>query len=307
MEFLQIKGAFIAIGMVLLTVFSVAAGNYMFYKKRKSVTLQDPNKKYRLRLIQKSIINYNTRKFRFALPSVYHTLGLPLGLPPGKYVYLSTRIKGNLVVRPYTPVSCEDMGYVDFIVKIYFKDEHPDFPEGGKMSQYLDNLSIRDSIEVQGPRGLLEYEGKGYFAIQPNKRSPAVRKFVRQLGMIAGGTGLTPMLQLIQTILKDPEDETKCFLLFANKSEQDIILRHDLDNLQKEHSERFTLWFTVENAPQDWEYGKGFIDSNMIQEHLPPPADDTFILLCGPPAMIKLACKPSLDLLGYDENMCFVY
>ncbi|CAI9535416.1 unnamed protein product [Staurois parvus] len=232
---------------------------------------------------------------------------MPLCIFLGKYVYLSTRIKGNLVVRPYTPVSCDEAGYVDFIVKIYFQDEHPDFPEGGKMSQYLENLSIRDSIEVQGPRGLLEYEGKGYFAIQPNRRSPAARKFVRQLGMIAGGTGLTPMLQLIQTILKDPEDETKCFLLFANKSEQDIILRHDLDKLQNEHSERFTLWFTVDNAHQDWEYSKGLIDSNMIREHLPPPADDTFILLCGPPAMIKLACEPSLDLLGYEENMCFVY
>ncbi|KAM5180416.1 NADH-cytochrome b5 reductase 1 [Mantella aurantiaca] len=289
--------------MVLLTVFSVAAGNYIFYKKRKSVTLQDPNRKYRLRLIQKSIINHNTRRFRFALPSMYQTLGNP----PGKYVYLSTRNKGNLVVRPYTPVSCEEIGYVDFIIKIYFTDEHPDFPEGGKMSQYLDNLCIGDSIEVQGPRGLLEYEGKGYFAIQPDKKSPAVGKFVSRLGMIAGGTGLTPMLQLIQTILNDPEDETKCSLLFANKSEDDIILRHSLEKLQQEHSERFTLWFTVDNAPQDWEYSKGFIDSKMIQEHLPLPADDTIILLCGPPAMIKLACKPSLDLLGYDENMCFVY
>ncbi|XP_072278467.1 NADH-cytochrome b5 reductase 1 isoform X2 [Pyxicephalus adspersus] len=247
MEFLQIKGAFVAIGMVLLTVFSVAAGNYMYHKKRKSVTLQDPNKKYRLRLIQKSIINHNTRRFHFALPSIFHTLGLP----PGKYVYLSTKIKGNLVVRPYTPVSYEDMGYVDFIIKIYFRDEHPEFPEGGKMTQYLDNLTIGDSIEIQGPRGLLEYEGKGYFAIQPNKRSPAQRKFVRHLGMIAGGTGLTPMLQIIQTILKYPEDETKCFLLFANKSENDIILRHELDKIQKEHSERFTLWFTVDNATQE--------------------------------------------------------
>nr|DBA33806.1 TPA: hypothetical protein GDO54_001437 [Pyxicephalus adspersus] len=289
--------------MVLLTVFSVAAGNYMYHKKRKSVTLQDPNKKYRLRLIQKSIINHNTRRFHFALPSIFHTLGLP----PGKYVYLSTKIKGNLVVRPYTPVSYEDMGYVDFIIKIYFRDEHPEFPEGGKMTQYLDNLTIGDSIEIQGPRGLLEYEGKGYFAIQPNKRSPAQRKFVRHLGMIAGGTGLTPMLQIIQTILKYPEDETKCFLLFANKSENDIILRHELDKIQKEHSERFTLWFTVDNATQDWEYSTGFVDSKMIQEHLPPPADDTIILLCGPPAMITLACKPSLDLLGYEENMCFVY
>lgn len=119
MGFLQIKAAFVAIGMVLLTMFGVAAGNYMINKTRKCVTLQDPNRKYRLRLTQKIVINHNTRRFRFALPSMNHTLGLP----PGKYVYLSARINGNLVVRPYTPLCCDDKGYVDFVVKVYFKDQ----------------------------------------------------------------------------------------------------------------------------------------------------------------------------------------
>ncbi|XP_066440278.1 NADH-cytochrome b5 reductase 1 [Eleutherodactylus coqui] len=299
----QIKGAFLAIGMVLLTMFGVAAGNYMINKIRKGVTLQDPNKKYRLRLINKIAINHNTRRLRFALPSMCHTLGLP----PGKCVYLSARINGNLVVRPYTPVCCNDKGYVDLIVKVYFKDQNPDFPEGGKMSQYLDNLSIGETIEFQGPRGLLVYQGEGYFTIQPNKRSPAERKFARQVGMIAGGSGVTPMIQLIQTILSDPEDETKCFLLFANKSEDDIIFRNDLEKLKDEYSEQFKLWFTVDSPPEEWEYSKGFIDTKMIEEHLPPPAEDVIILLCGPPAMIKLSCKPSLNILGYHENMCYTF
>ncbi|XP_063807864.1 NADH-cytochrome b5 reductase 1 [Pseudophryne corroboree] len=224
-----------------------------------------------------------------------------------KYVYLSARVNDNLVVRPYTPISCDDKGYVDLIVKIYSKDQNPDFPEGGKMSQYLDSLSVGDKIEFQGPKGLLMYEGKGQFLIQPNKRSLAIRKSVHQVGMIAGGTGLTPMLQLIQSILKDPEDETKCFLLFANKTEQDILLRDDLEKLKEKDSERFKLWFTVDSAPEEWEYSQGYIDSKMIQAHLPSPADDILILLCGPPAMITLACKPSLDFLGYQENMYFVY
>ncbi|XP_071989598.1 NADH-cytochrome b5 reductase 1 [Engystomops pustulosus] len=225
----------------------------------------------------------------------------------GKCVYLSARINGNLVVRPYTPVCCDDKGYVDLIVKVYFKDQNPDFPEGGKMSQYLEHLSIGESIEFQGPKGLLEYKGKGFFAIQPNKNSPTERRFARKVGMIAGGTGLTPMLQLIQAIINDPEDETKCFLLYANKSKDDILLRNDLEKLRDAYSEHFKLWFTVDIATEEWEYGKGFIDAKMIQEHLPPPADDIIILLCGPPAMVKLACRPSLNILGYHENMYYVF
>ncbi|KAG8451335.1 hypothetical protein GDO86_003519 [Hymenochirus boettgeri] len=226
----------------------------------------------------------------------------------GKHVYLVATINGNLVVRPYTPISTDDeRGYVDLIVKIYFRGQHPNYPDGGKMSQYLENLSIGNIIEVQGPRGLLAYKGKGQFEIQPNKKSAAVRKCARQVGMIAGGTGLTPMLQLIKTILNEPEDLTKCSLLFANKSESDIILRKELQELQLKHSGRFRVWFAVDNAPRGWEYSKGVINREMMQAQLPPPADDVLILLCGPPAMIQITCKPNLSLLGYQEDMCFIY
>ena len=40
-------------------------------------------------------------------------------MPPGKHVYLSARIDGSLVIRPYTPVtSDEDLGYVDLVIKV---------------------------------------------------------------------------------------------------------------------------------------------------------------------------------------------
>ena len=45
----------------------------------------------------------------------------------------------------------------------------------------------------------------------------------------------------------------------------------------------------------------------MIKEHLPEPSADTLILMCGPPPMIKFACLPNLDKLGYTEDMYFAY
>ena len=45
--------------------------------------------------------------------------------------------------------------------QVYFKNVHPKFPEGGKMSQHLESMSIGDFIDVRGPNGLLVYEGKG--------------------------------------------------------------------------------------------------------------------------------------------------
>jgi cytochrome-b5 reductase len=45
--------------------------------------------------------------------------------------------------------------------KVYKPNIHPKFPDGGKMSQYLDKMSIGDSIDVKGPSGRLTYKRKG--------------------------------------------------------------------------------------------------------------------------------------------------
>ncbi|KAM3858950.1 NADH-cytochrome b5 reductase 3 [Diretmus argenteus] len=275
----------------------------LFFSKRKpAITLEDPNIKYALRLIDKQIVSHDTRKFRFALPSPEHVLGLPIG----QHIYLSARIDGKLVVRPYTPVSSDDdKGYVDLVVKIYFKDVNPKFPEGGKMSQYLESLKINDTIDFRGPSGLLIYKGKGVFAIQADKKAPPEMKTAKHVGMIAGGTGITPMLQLITAVMKDPQDQTVCHLLFANQTEKDILLRPELEEIMVNHPDRFQLWFTVDRAPDDWEYSEGFISEDMVRDHLPPPDEDTLILMCGPPPMIQFACVPNLDKVGHSNSQRF--
>ncbi|KAJ6666373.1 hypothetical protein lerEdw1_000646 [Lerista edwardsae] len=285
----------------------------LFSKSRPAITLENPDIKYPLRLIDKEEISHDTRKFRFALPSPDHILGLPIG----QHIYLSARIDGNLVIRPYTPVSSDDdKGYVDLVVKIYFRGVHPKFPEGGKMSQYLENLRTGDTIDFRGPSGLLVYKGKGMtdfykyvrvFAIRPDKKSEPVLKHVKYVGMIAGGTGITPMLQLIRAIMKDRDDPTICHLLFANQTEKDILLRPELEEVQARHSQRFKLWYTLDRAPESWDYGHGFVNQEMIKDHMPPPQDDVLILMCGPPPMIQYACIPNLDKLGYSKEMRFAY
>lgn len=296
----------VAVTAGVLVVSTVAVLGYFFLgrKKKSQITLVDPSEKYKLRLIDKEVISHDTRKFRFALPSPEHILGLPVG----KHVYLSARIDGNLVVRPYTPVSSDDdKGFVDLVVKIYFKNVNPKFPEGGKMSQYLESLKLGDVVDFRGPGGLLEYKGNGLVAVQADKKSEPEMKKASTLGLIAGGTGITPMLQLIRDIMKNPNDKTTCSLLFANQTEQDILLRDELEEIQARHPEKFKLWFTVDRAPADWEYSEGFISASMIQEHLPPPSDECIILMCGPPPMIQFACNPNLDKLGYRQSQRFTY
>lgn len=273
-------------------------------KKKNPVTLQNPEVKYPLKLIDREEVSHDTRRFRFALPSMDHILGLPVG----QHIYLSARIDGSLVIRPYTPVSSDDdKGYMDLVIKVYFKDVNPKFPAGGKMSQYLNNMEIGDYIDVRGPSGLLVYDGCGQFKIRADKKSEPKTVTAKRVGMIAGGTGITPMLQLARHVLKDENDKTELALLFANQTEDDILLRPELEDIQQTYGDRFKLWFTLDRPPADWKYSSGFVNDTMIKEHLPPPGEGTLILMCGPPPMINFACLPNLDKLGYTSDMRFSY
>ncbi|NXJ59661.1 NB5R3 reductase, partial [Rostratula benghalensis] len=282
----------------------------LFRNPQPAITLKDPEVKYALRLIDKEEVSHDTRRFRFALPSIDHVLGLPIG----QHIYLSARIDGALVVRPYTPVSSDDdKGFVDLVVKIYFRGVHPKFPDGGKMTQYLDSLKTGDTIDFRGPSGLLVYKGKGkadsedIIYPEPEKKAEPVTKTVKYVGMIAGGTGITPMLQIIRAIIKDKDDPTVCQLLFANQSEKDILLRSELEEIQVQNPGRFKCWYTLDRAPEHWDYSEGFVNQEMIRDHLPPPQNDVLILMCGPPPMIQYACIPNLDKLGYTKDMRFSF
>ena len=80
-------------------------------------------------------------------------------------------------------------------------------------------LQVGDSIEVKGPMGKFVYEGRGRYQIN---RQPGHAKY---MSMIAGGSGITPCYAVLRSILADPEDNTRCALIYANKHEEDIWLR----------------------------------------------------------------------------------
>ncbi|XP_045459732.1 NADH-cytochrome b5 reductase 3-like [Melitaea cinxia] len=273
-------------------------------KNKKLVTLVDPNTKYPLPLIEREELNHDTRRFRFGLPTPEHVLGSPVG----QHILLSVKIDGELIIRAYTPVSSdEEKGYVDLVVKVYFKNVHPNFPEGGKMSQYLDNMKLGETIDFKGPSGRLQYVGNGLFLIKKLRKDPPIKVQVKKLNMIAGGTGIVPMIQLIKYICKDASDSTEVRLIFANRTEQDIMLRDELEKYQSQLPGQLKLWYTISRGNERWKYSVGHINDEMIKEHLFPPGDDIMVLMSGPPAMINLTCIPALKKLGYPENSCFVY
>lgn len=89
-------------------------------------------------------------------------------------------------------------------------------------------------------------------------------------------------------------------LIFANVTEDDILLKDELDQLAKLH-ENFRVHYVLNSPPKGWTGGIGFVTTEMIEEWLPPPARDIKILLCGPPAMIK-AMTAITNEIGYEPT-----
>lgn len=267
--------------------------------------LKERDQIYSVKLIEKENVSHDTRRFRFGLPDDH-----VLGLPTGKHISVIAEIDGSEVKRSYTPVSSDDdKGYFELVIKIYFKNVHPKFPAGGKLTQHLESLKIGDTINISGPKGRLEYHGNGNIVIfkDPTKGEIAQKKQVKKLSLIAGGTGIAPMLQIIRQVLKKSVgDKTEIALLFANQTEEDILLRSELEEVAAKHPTQFKFWYTLDRPGDNWKYGKGFVSTEMIKEHLHPANDDTMILMCGPPPMMKFV-NELLDQLEWPQENRFKY
>lgn len=62
-----------------------------------------------------------------------------------------------------------------------------------------------------------------------------------------------------------------------------------------------------ESTYPDWCYATGRVNKAMIEQFLPPPGEDTVILLCGPPGLVKETCLPALKDLGYSPDSILVF
>jgi len=251
----------------------------------------------KLPLIEKIVVSHDTRIFRFGLPRP----DMRLGLPTGQHMFLRAKINEETVMRPYTPATDDaTLGHVDLLIKVYFKNVHPRFPDGGKMGQHLESMAIGDTIDVKGPLGEFHYLGSGSYTYNDKPRT------TKRINMFAGGTGLTPCFQVANAILRDPEDPTEVALLYANQTPSDILLRETLEKLAADHPKRFKLFFTVDRVPDgmEWNHYTGFMNEEMIKNSLYAADEGTLNIMCGPPAMEKFAVRPNLEKLGHQaENM----
>nr|XP_045601407.1 uncharacterized protein LOC123760049 [Procambarus clarkii] len=216
--------------------------------------------------------------FVFSLPhTTDHT-----GCFAGQYVAVKVNINGKEHFRYFSPVSCpNDFGHIDLVLR---------FETQGLVSRHFQALKPGDKVEFQGPCGGFEYETNG----------------LDELTLLASGGGVTPAMQLIRYIIRDPTDNTNIKLIYFSENCDEILYREELDQYAA-RDERLKLVYTLGEAPEHWEGEEGFIDTHMIDKHVTKPNGMRHkIVMCGGPTM-SISCLHSLRSLGFSAECIFIY
>ncbi|EDO18237.1 hypothetical protein Kpol_543p67 [Vanderwaltozyma polyspora DSM 70294] len=205
-------------------------------------------------------ISHDTKRFTFKYPSQDSVSGLVVASA------LLTKFvtpKGSNVIRPYTPVSdVDEKGSLDLVIKHY-----PD----GKMTNHIFSLKVNDTLSFKGPIPKWKWVPNSFESIT----------------LIGGGTGITPLYQLIHAITKNPNDKTKIRLFYSNKTSQDVLMKKELDELQAKYPDQLRITYFITTPDKGYKGESGFISKEFIASNADKPSPKSHVFVCGPPPFMN--------------------
>lgn len=197
---------------------------------------------------------------------------VPAGRFPSSYCVFVGRDGGQghtgpPVAKPYTPLETGGE-HIDLLVKRY---------PAGRVSEPLFQAQPGDHVLMRGPRQKLSL---------PFAQSPT------RLVILAAGTGITPMWQVLTHLVRASTVPRDIVLLYANRSAGDVLLASELDELARRFRARNST-FTLQHILEDR-------DGLVTLAHIPPATETDLALVCGPTGFNALLCGGG----GERENDC---
>ncbi|CAH2984098.1 unnamed protein product [Chilo suppressalis] len=193
----------------------------------------------------------------------------PVVVPLGHHIRVHMKVAGSECIRSYTPVGegwfpHEDASALRLAVKKY---------PNGCLSPHLTALKVGETVTLSGPYG----------SFQLNKL-----KAVKKIYFLAAGTGITPMLGLLNFMLS--RSNLRCeraHLIFFNKTVDDILFKENFEEICKEDN-RFVVTHVLSDAKSSWTGHRGRINLDLLHQILgkdPLKCGDQcthFACICGP-------------------------
>ncbi|TLD09664.1 hypothetical protein E2P81_ATG10191, partial [Venturia nashicola] len=266
-------------------------------------------------------LSADTQKYTFTLPEDTPDLGLGTC----QHIQLGFHLKDKMLIRSYTPTapilpdpknasssdteqtkndevaSLQDGGGTfSLVVKTYAPTKQQ---PGGAMSTLLATTPLHSQIDIRGPTGEIEYLGSGRFSLDASQEKPQVFK---RISLVLGGSGITPGYALIARIVMgagEADANVQVRVIDANKSEGDILLKKELEDLEKKGNGRVKSTHVLSHPSEKWKGAKGHVNEQLIKENLfGPQEEQAAVFLCGPPGLIQKGAMPALKDWGYEED-----
>ena len=191
----------------------------------------------------------------------------PFEYKAGQYLTIITEVEGQQERRSY---SLNSSPVLDTNPAVTIKRE-----EGGKVSGYLiDNLKPGDEVKIIRPMGNFTTEIRS-----DNKR---------HLVMIGGGSGITPLYSILTTVLMQ-EPDSRVSLLYANRNEENIIFREELQKLKDQYGDRFDLHLILSRPEGEWQGLKGRLTAETLADIMGENPAENQYFLCGPQGLMQIA------------------
>ena len=193
----------------------------------------------------------------------------PIQYKAGQFLTLIAVVNGKEARRAYSLCSSP---FVDKDLAVTVKRV-----DGGLLSNWLaDNLKVGAKLRVMEPMGQFTTEYS--------------RERKRHIIMFAGGSGITPMMSIIKSILSQ-EPDSIVSLIYCNRDVDSIIFRDVLDEMQTRDEGRLHVIHVLDNAPMNWQGYSGLLNHDMLTklfERIPDwGITNTTYLMCGPEGMMK--------------------
>jgi len=194
----------------------------------------------------------------------------------GQHLTLRATIDGEEVRRNYS--LCTAPADSDWMVTVKRIG-------GGLFSNWVgDRLKAGDTIDVMVPHGSFTTDFK-----EGNRR---------HLVAIAGGSGITPVISLIKTLLSE-EPQSRFTLLYGNRDSSSVIFLEALAGLKDKHLDRLEIFHFLDAEEQDIELFNGMLDRARCEEAIAALISDAAEVdgwfICGPGPMMDAAEGALLD------------
>ncbi|HEX7044078.1 MAG TPA: 1,2-phenylacetyl-CoA epoxidase subunit PaaE [Burkholderiales bacterium] len=223
---------------------------------------------------------------RLTRESIAVTFALPEALADtfryveGQHLTLRTRIDGTEVRRSYSICAGRDERMLRIAIKRI---------PGGVFSNWAnDALRPGQTLDVLPPTGSF------HVPLAPEQR--------RHYVAFAAGSGITPILSILKTVLT-VEPHSRFTLVYGNRASSSVMFREELSDLKDQHLERLNLVFVMSREHQDIELLNGRIDRTRVEgllRHWIDPRGIDVAFICGPYDMMS-AVAAVLQEHGVDK------